>query len=298
MVVARLQLNSGVRWHLLDSIMDSNALGLALATRYRTYWEAIQDINRHVEDSTARYSEQAAETAMLRRNLAAARAATGLQISFEDGREVSLNPEEAELLIEALDTLEGSSSALPELILEMAFVYACALWDALYVDAIAHVMVSTPEALASSKRQMSYETILGARSWDALVRTIIQREVNELGYKSVVEQIDFVSEKLGATIEKPKIDTDTLTEIHARRNLFVHNSGIVNSIYTSLVPVSEFAIGTKAVITAAYWDVATEQLNTAALALISALLKKFVGDFTPEIRDEMFPMSRRRQYAT
>lgn len=54
---------------------------------------------------------------------------------------------------------------------------------------------------------------------------------------------------------------DDLVEYHARRNLYVHNGGVVNSRYLEAVRDIQTAVGDRLEITSEYWTEGPAHVN-------------------------------------
>lgn len=107
---------------------------------------------------------------------------------------------------------------------------------------------------------------------EMLIEEIIKQRLSSLFYASPQKQIEYLKSALGLEIEEEF--WGKWIEIKARRDLIVHNDGVVNEIY--LNKAKDFAlctIGEEAKIDSNYF------------AEVVAFLKKLVGILNREIRD-------------
>lgn len=120
----------------------------------------------------------------------------------------------------------------PHLLMSMAFIYLIALFDSFLTDVFAAVLIERPETL-KSKKQLTYDRILELHQKGELVEFMARREINELSYKSMADQFDYYKAKFNIDLADSNVELAALVEIRARRNLLVHNNGVVDDIYRS-----------------------------------------------------------------
>ncbi len=161
----------------------------------------------------------------------------------------------------------------PEILFEMAFIYYLAAFEAYLQDVVELTLLRKPDIL-KSKKQLSEEKVITHVQYGSLLKTLAQREIGELGYRSFLEQAEYYRDKfkldLGATA-----DLDQLAEFHARRNLYVHNGGVVNAKYRDTVPEPHVSVGQRLQITNDYWNEAREALMRVATHVRDHLVRKY-----------------------
>ena len=114
---------------------------------------------------------------------------------------------------------------------EMALVYLVTRLEAFLKDYLQAVLLQDPRRLRSST-QLTYEEALRYPSMPALRRALAEREAEALGYKSIDEVDKALNKKFGVRLsEFPS--WKTVREMVYRRNLIVHNRGVINDIYRS-----------------------------------------------------------------
>jgi len=83
-----------------------------------------------------------------------------------------------------------------------------------------------------SKKQIEFGTLLRAGQVELVVRSVVDKELNELKYERVADWFAYL-EKL-ARLGCPNPETiEQLAEIKATRDILVHNQGIANATYIS-----------------------------------------------------------------
>lgn len=103
-----------------------------------------------------------------------------------------------------------------------------------------------PERMSLDKKVVSYKILEMSDSIKDVKNHLIDDEVASMMYKSVGEWIEYLKKNLKLKLEYVIGALPQLTEIIARRNLIVHNEGVVNTIYLNLVDekyTSELNVG-------------------------------------------------------
>jgi len=114
---------------------------------------------------------------------------------------------------------------------EMALVFLVSRLEAFLKDYLQAMLLQDPRRLRSGA-QLTYEQALRYPSMAALRRALAEREAEALGYKSIDEVEKALNKKFGVRLsEFPS--WPAVREIVYRRNLLVHNRGVINDIYRS-----------------------------------------------------------------
>jgi hypothetical protein len=172
----------------------------------------------------------------------------------------------------------------PDLLLRSTFIYAVALFDGLLGDAFSMVLMSRPEVMSTSKKQLTYDSIIRLHQSNELFQFMAAREINDISYGSIQDQARYYKERLGIDLSRSGVKILQLTQIRATRNLLVHNNGVVNSIYLEAVPHSTYKLGDTINVTTADVQEKSRALLAVAKFLRDAILKKFGTQPVPEIR--------------
>jgi hypothetical protein len=182
---------------------------------------------------------------------------------------------ELDILTKVMTTRLSAIQRYPNLLLSMSLIYLVSIFEGLLHDLFSAAFLARPEALKSRKKQLSYEKILTLQSSGTIVEYLAQREMHELGYQSVEEQIDYYREKFGIDLLESGVSADDLVEIHAARNVLVHNNGIINPPYLEKVSTQKYKAGDALQITPMYWESVFEKLRTVAHFSAKAVVGKF-----------------------
>jgi hypothetical protein len=104
-------------------------------------------------------------------------------------------------------------------------------YDAFLSRLIRAILVTKPEILSSSEKNISFKELVAIGSVEAARDVVIEKEVESVIRCSHAEQIEWLEKKLNMTLRKDlKIWSDFI-ELCERRNLFTHTDGVVSSQY-------------------------------------------------------------------
>lgn len=117
-----------------------------------------------------------------------------------------------------------------KILAEMSLVWIVAFQEAFTKEYLRALLIRRPEIIKSS-RQLSYEVILSHGSMEDLLNHVVDREVDELGYKDIDEVADYFQERLGIDLRASFGGWEAVREATYRRNVVIHNRGIANAIY-------------------------------------------------------------------
>lgn len=184
-----------------------------------------------------------------------------------------LTDEQARYLAEMVHKHAARLQRYPGMLFEMAFIYFVAAFEAYMQDVVELTLRYRPEILKSGK-QLTVERIIELTQTGGLIEFLAEREVGELGYRSFREQADYYREKFKLEIAA-MAEIEQLIEIHARRNLLVHNGGIINRRYLEAVPDTSGVVGQQLRISEEYWAETVEALSNVARHASEHLVRKY-----------------------
>ena len=92
--------------------------------------------------------------------------------------------------------LFGLEKALPGFVFEMGITYAYALFEAYLSEILRRRMLQQPR-LMSSQRELKYDQVFLAASKEALIESMIDREMRDLLYLSVLDLLKKMRDKMG-----------------------------------------------------------------------------------------------------
>jgi len=187
---------------------------------------------------------------------------------------VVLSDEELTVLQASVKEAVSRVRKHPTLLLNMAFIYLLAIFEAFLADVFRVVLQARPEMLRSNK-QLTYQAIVSLGSKDELISHMAARELHEIGYGSTRDQWSYYRDRFGVDLAKAGIAIEKLIEMYAERNLLVHNNGLVNNIYLESVRTPKFKKGGRVEITLDAWNDFAQTVEKAASFVKKTLLRRF-----------------------
>lgn len=253
--------------------------------RYARFSESARTITTFVDDAGKSLGKLTGEFNDLARKLREAETDDIVENNAENDGELNsqasvavnladhLTDDQLDLISKIVQEHGARLGRYPGMLFEMAFIYFVAAFEAYMQDVTELTLRHRPEILKSGK-QLTVERIVELVQTDRLVEFLAEREVAELGYRSFGDQAEYYRDKfkleLGATAE-----IEHLIEIHARRNLLVHNGAFVNARYIETVVGTSAVIGQQLRISAEYWAEAVEALSNVATHVRDHTIRKY-----------------------
>lgn len=139
-----------------------------------------------------------------------------------------------------------------------------------------------PDSIVS-KKTLSFEEIIKLGSLDEARDYLIEKEIESMMYKSFDDWCKYFKDKHSMKMDYLENDRERLTEIICRRNLFVHNGGVVNNIYISKVnPEQRIGIekGKKLKVDSEYVNEAIEVVYRIGCLIILDIWRKSSNDIS------------------
>lgn len=171
-----------------------------------------------------------------------------------------------------------------------------------FFSQILHYFYSRTESGAGiSKKTLTFTEIKELGSIEEAEKYLIDLKIEEILRSSFENWTDVLKSELKLSMGYLKNVKNSLIEVYQRRNLYVHNGGIVNSIYLSKVDKSltdGIQRGVKLEISKEYLDDSICKLHLAFILIASELWKKLSpedsdrGDVLTEIAFENLMESR------
>lgn len=117
-----------------------------------------------------------------------------------------------------------------EFLNEMTLSYLISCQEAILKDYLYVVLKNNPDNLKTGKEKISYDEVLKFHNMDELIEFIIKKMVDSIGYGSVEDVFNFYKDRFN--IDFKDFDRwEVIVESSLRRNLIIHNKGIVNDQY-------------------------------------------------------------------
>jgi hypothetical protein len=130
--------------------------------------------------------------------------------------------------------LFGLEKALPGFVFEMGITYAYALFEGYLSEILRRRMRQQPR-LMSSQRELKYDQVFLATSKEALIESMIDREMRDLLYLSVLDLLKKMRDKMGFASLSVEWD-EKVNYISLVRNCLLHNRGQVDARLASVQP--------------------------------------------------------------
>lgn len=118
-----------------------------------------------------------------------------------------------------------------------------------------------PHVAGIKKKTLTLEELKSFGTIEDAEKYLIDSKIEGLLRSSFSDWIDTLKAEFGLGLGYIKDFNNELIEIYQRRNLFVHNGGVVNSIYLSKVPESDKSIGDKLTVEEEYLDNAIDKIH-------------------------------------
>ncbi|MNC14777.1 hypothetical protein D3C75_625650 [compost metagenome] len=122
---------------------------------------------------------------------------------------------------------------------------------------IKHRLVRYPKAADIENKTLTFDDIRKLGSFENAEQYLIEQVIETLLRDKYLEWINYIKTNMKLKLDRISPLNDKVIEIIQRRNLFVHNEGIVNNIYLSNINSelkSEVVLGEKLKITPEYID--------------------------------------------
>lgn len=118
-----------------------------------------------------------------------------------------------------------------------------------------------PHVAGIKKKTLTLEELKSFGSIEDAEKYLIDSKIEGILRSSFTDWIDTLKNELNLGLGYLNDFRDELVEIYQRRNLFVHNGGVVNSIYLSKVPNSKNSIGDILSVEEDYLDNAIDKIH-------------------------------------
>jgi hypothetical protein len=206
----------------------------------------------------------------------------GIPEKDEDGEEkFSFNPEDSHTFEILKKNTSIASNAL-EIIPTSLFVTLISEFDSFLGKLIRQIFEVKPEILNASERSLTFSRLRELKTIEEAKEFIIEKEVETILRDSHSEHFNWLENKLGIVLRKELPVWEKFIEITERRNLFVHNNGVVSSQYLSICRANkvkfekECQVGDKLDVTVDYFDLAYKSLYEVAVKLTQVIWRKLL----------------------
>ncbi len=119
------------------------------------------------------------------------------------------------------------------------FVSLISQFDAFLGNLIKQIFIAKPEILNSSEKNISFSKLSELKSFEEAKEYMIEKEIEGVLRESHSDHFQWLENKLKLTLRKDLEVWKEFIEITERRNLLVHNDGIVTSQYLLVCRLNE-----------------------------------------------------------
>jgi len=141
--------------------------------------------------------------------------------------------------------------------------------EAFLGDSLKAACRRVPRLLRRGK-QVTWERIIDAASWDALIEGLIEQYSLDFGWETLSQRIVHLRDDLGAPIATPARELEGLDEAQLVRHLIMHNGTRVSRDFLRRTGRTDFQVGERLIVSAT--DI--KAVNDAAERVVSDV---FVG---------------------
>lgn len=147
-----------------------------------------------------------------------------------------------------------------------------------------HDFSKYPNRVSLDEKAVTFKTLQDIGNIDEIKEHLIDTEVTKMMYKSFSEWITYLSKSMNLKLKYTNEKKNSILEIISRRNLYVHNDGIVNSIYLNIVSKQDkYKKGDTIRITRDYIDDALNIIECAGISIVMELWLKACSNDEDEI---------------
>lgn len=146
-----------------------------------------------------------------------------------DGKNKKVEYRVESKLVEIILTAYFKPIKHKEYFAEMTTVYIVSLLEAFLKNYLKTIFIYKPETL-KTKSQITFDVICSHRSMKALILTLAQSEVDMLGYGSIEDMQECYDKRFKCNFNLFE-SWNEIVESSYRRNIIVHNRGIINNKY-------------------------------------------------------------------
>lgn len=186
------------------------------------------------------------------------------------------------VVFEDLQKNKKISNLAYKVIPESLFVSLISQYDAFLGKLIKIIFELYPEKLNSSEKNLTFNLLNSFSSIESAKDYIIEKEVESILRESHSYHFDWLEKKLDIPLRKKLPIWSTFIEITERRNLFVHNHGVVSNQYLAIckkhkVELSKkIKVGTQLNVDPKYFKSAFQCLYEISVKLTQVIWRKLI----------------------
>jgi hypothetical protein len=130
-------------------------------------------------------------------------------------------------------------------------IYACSVFDFFLNEIFRYLLIGNLQKLASEKKAIQYHELI-LNSKEAIIESLIEKEIHEVSYKRIDVRIKYLSDTFDLDLEftndetyffSNKVNLNKINWAYSIRNIIVHNKGIINKIFLDSNPHTNYLSG-------------------------------------------------------
>jgi hypothetical protein len=142
-------------------------------------------------------------------------------------------------ILKLLKNARKYSQRQSRLLRQGALISLVSYFESLEADLLSFYYLKYPAALPSEGKMLSLADLREIGSVDEAEKVLIMKEIDAFLHEGTEGQIEYFTKRFKVDLKCTKPYLNSLVEVILRRNLVVHNNGIVNKVYLKRVD-SEF----------------------------------------------------------
>lgn len=164
------------------------------------------------------------------------------------------------------------------------FISLISQYDAFLGRLIKCIFIAKPELLNTSDKSLTYQQLVDFGSIENALEFIVEKEVETVLRKSHSKQFEWMEQAYSVPLRKGLECWQLFIEATERRNLFVHNDGIVNNQYFKICKehnvklAEDLALNTKLEVPRSYFEKVHRCLLEIGVKLTHVLWRKLFED--------------------
>lgn len=204
-----------------------------------------------------------------------------------EARRLSVDPETARSLLHAIASMAKRSPGQGPLLRRGALTTLLSFFEVLVSDLIQLFYSINPAALPADQK-LSLADLRELGSIEEAEESLASREAEKVLYRSLEDQLGHFSKELCVNLRPLDPELASFVEIGQRRNLLIHNNGVVNRQYLSRVAdelIEEYEIeqGETLRVREKYLTAAIDTIYVVGLTLVQLCWRTWDKDSTEKL---------------
>ena len=180
--------------------------------------------------------------------------------------------------IDAAFEFQVKSSEQRNLLYKNSFISLLSSAEWFYSQLLHYFYDKNPHVAGLKKKTLTFEELKSFGTVEDAEKYLIDSKIDGILRSSFTDWLETLKSELNLGLGYLKDFTIELIEIYQRRNLLVHNGGIVNSIYLSKIEGSEFKLGDTIDVDEKYLENAIDKVHVLFSLIACELWKKDSDD--------------------